>query len=110
AANIQGYQFKTMTLDALPAIYNYLATDSFSGNVSCGLNDGGGVPVAGGFAGYLVSGCSGLPNKGALGMFKEFDAIDANGPRSATFYAYSDFVPDLATHLTMLVYGALPLD
>ncbi len=109
AAGIKNYRFKTFTLDQLFDIYLNLANDTFSTQVDCGLNNGAGVAVAGGqFSGLLVAGCAQLPNKGVTGQLKEFHSVDANGQRSATFYAYDGLKPDLNNLATMLAYGVVP--
>ena len=82
-AGITGYSMHGITLDQLLAMYVYLASNTFSATVSCGLNNGAGVQAGSIYAGPIVSGCSGLPNVGKVGMGLEFDSVDADGPRSS---------------------------
>jgi hypothetical protein len=98
---ITGYAMHGITLGQMLDLYVYLASDTFSASVSCGLNGGAGI----GSAGKIVSGCAGLPNVGALGEEKEFDSVDANGPRSSASYARLGLRDDLFNHLVLLVYG-----
>ena len=53
----------------------------------------------------LLSGCDALPNRGAMGMLKEFDAVDAGGPRSSTTYAYSGFRVNLVNQYVLVAGG-----
>ncbi|WP_434384703.1 lyase [Melittangium boletus] len=108
-AALQNYRYKGLALDQLFDIYLRVAEDTFSGAVSCGLNGGKGVALSTGeFSGLLVKGCEQLPNKGKTGQLKEFNSYDAPGPRSATFYAYDGFKPDLINHAVLVAYGAMP--
>jgi hypothetical protein len=102
---ITGYALYGMTLGQLLDIYVYLANDTFSATVSCGLNAGAGILVAGVYAGRVVSGCAALPNPGAVGMEKEFDGVDAMGQRSSAGYARLGLRADLFNQLVLAVYG-----
>jgi hypothetical protein len=82
-----------------------LAEDTFEKPVNCGLNGGAGISTGDGPAGALVSGCPGLPAKGQLGMLKEFETIDAGGPRSSALYAYDSFRVHLVNHCVLLASG-----
>ncbi|ATB29519.1 lyase [Melittangium boletus] len=108
-AAIKNYRYKGLALDQLFDIYVQLANDTFSATVDCGLNNGAGVALGNGeSSGYLVTGCSQLPNKGKVGQLKEFRSNDAQGSRSATFYAYDGFKPHLINHAVLVAYGAMP--
>jgi hypothetical protein len=102
---ITGYLLKGMTLGQLLDIYVYLANDTFSAAVACGLNGGAGILVGGVYAGRIVSGCAGLPNLGAVGMEKEFDSVDAEGKRSSAGYVRLGVRTNLFNQLVLLVYG-----
>jgi hypothetical protein len=102
---ITGYAMHGITLGQLLSMYLYLATDTFSAKVTCGLNAGGGILVGSVYAGKIVAGCSGLPNVGASGMEKEFDSTDANGARSDASYARLGLRADLLNQLVVVVYG-----
>jgi hypothetical protein len=102
---IQGYTLYGMTIDALQNIYLNLVSDTFSANVSCGLNNGAGIQVGSVYAGRIVSGCSGLPNMGAVGMEKEFDSVDGNGARSDASYVRLGLRDNLFNELVLIVYG-----
>ncbi|WP_225413715.1 lyase [Stigmatella hybrida] len=106
---IKNYRYKGLALDQLFDIYVLLANNTFSTPVDCGLNNGAGVLLSTGErSGYLTAGCAELPNKGKVGQLKEFRSNDANGERSATFYAYDGFKPDLINHAVLMAYGAMP--
>jgi hypothetical protein len=94
-----------MTLGQLLAIYLYIANDTFNGTVSCGLNGGAGILVNGVHAGRIVSGCSGLPNVGAMGQEEEFNGSDAMGARSDASYVRLGLRDDLFNQLVLVVYG-----
>ena len=83
---IQGYAMHGMTLGQLLDLYVYLAADTFSAQVACGLNSGAGIQSGSVYAGRITAGCSSLPNLGSVGMEKEFDSTDANGARSDASY------------------------
>lgn len=102
---IQGYAMHGMNLGQLLDLYVYLADDTFSAHVACGLNNGAGILVNGVYAGRITAGCSGLPNLGALGMEKEFDSVDAEGQRSSAGYARLGLRADLFNQLALVVYG-----
>jgi hypothetical protein len=102
---ITGYAMHGITLGQLLAMYLYLATDTFSATVACGVNAGAGILVGSVYAGKIVTGCPGLPNVGASGMEKEFDSTDANGARSDASYARLGTRADLFNQLVLVVYG-----
>ena len=102
---IAGYAMHGITLGQLLDMYVYLASNTFSANVSCGLNGGAGIVVNSVHAGTIVSGCSGLPNVGALGMELEFASSDANGARSDASYVRLGTRADLFNQLVIVVYG-----
>jgi len=103
---IRNFRYKGMALQDYLKIYDYLTTDTYGKTVNCGLRGGQGVPLPDGSrAGMLLAGCDGLPNKGKIGMLKEFDSMDANGPRSSTIYAYDGFRCNLVNHYVLLAGG-----
>lgn len=102
---ITGYSMHGITLGQLLDMYVYLANDTFSATVACGLNGGAGILVGTVYAGRIVSGCSGLPNLGAVGMEKEFDSVDAEGQRSDAGYVRLGLRTDLFNQLVLYVYG-----
>ena len=102
---ITGYAMHGITLGQLLDMYVYLADDTFSATVSCGLDGGAGIDVNGTYAGHIVSGCAGLPNVGAKGEEKEFDGVDGNGPRSDASYVRLGLRDDLFNQLVLMVYG-----
>jgi len=105
AQGLQGYRLYGMTLGQLLDIYVNLATDTFSEIATCGLNDGAGILVGGVYAGRIVAGCDTLPNKGEVGMEKEFNSVDAEGQRSSAGYVRLGVRDHLFNHLVLLVYG-----
>jgi hypothetical protein len=102
---IADYRLYGLTLGQLLDIYLNLANDTFSEVVTCGLNDGAGILVGGLQAGTIVAGCDALPNKGATGMEKEFNSVDAEGQRSSAGYVRLGTRANLFNHLVLLVYG-----
>lgn len=103
---IRRFRYKEMALRDYMKIYWYLTADTYGKTVNCGLLEGKGVPLPDGSrAGMLLSGCDGLPNKGKIGMLKEFDSMDANGPRSSTLYAYDGFRCNLVNHYVLIAGG-----
>ncbi len=102
---ITGYAMHGITLGQLLAMYVYLANDTFSATVACGLNAGAGILVGSVYAGRVVSGCAGLPHLGASGMEKEFDSTDANGARSDASYARLGLRTNLFNQLVLVIYG-----
>jgi hypothetical protein len=102
---IVGYKMHGMTLGQLLDMYVYLASDTFSATVACGVNAGAGIDAGTVTAGRIVSGCPALPNLGKVGMEKEFDSTDANGVRSDASYARLGTRADLFNQLVVVVYG-----
>ena len=100
-AAVKSYRYYGVALANYMQIYNLLVTDTFGKNVNCGLNNGAGLNGAG----KIVAGCDTLPNKGALGMLKEFDSIDALGPRSSAVYSYDGYRPHRSTQLALIAAG-----
>ena len=103
---IRNFVYKGMTLQDYMKIYWYLTSDTYGKMVNCGLRDGQGMMLPDGTrAGMLLEGCEQLPNKGQIGMLKEFDSVDANGPRSSVLYAYDGFRCNLVNHYVLLAGG-----
>jgi len=55
--------------------------------------------------GYLLKGADDLPNVGLLGMGQEFDAMDAEGPRSSLGYVYLGWQNSLINRYTVEHFG-----
>ncbi len=104
-AGIQGYAMHGITLDHLLDMYVYLADDTFSATVACGLNGGAGILVGSVYAGKIVSGCAQLPNLGKVGMEKEFDSVDGNGARSDAGYVRLGLRADLFNQIVLMAYA-----
>ena len=103
---IRNFRYKEMALADYMKIYWYLTMDTYGKSVNCGLKDGQGVTLPDGSrAGMLLAGCNELPNKGKPGMLKEFDSMDANGPRSSILYAYDGFRCNLVNHYVLVAGG-----
>jgi hypothetical protein len=103
---VRGYRYKGIPLHDYMGIYSALTEDTYGRRVQCGLEEGRGVLLPDGTrAGMLLSGCDALPNRGAMGMLKEFDAMDAGGARSSTTYAYSGFRVNLVNQYVLVAGG-----
>lgn len=103
---IRDYRYKGLPLRDYMRIYGRLTEDTYSGTVECGLEGGRGVRLPdGSYAGRLLSGCEGLPNRGKPGMLKELASVDAGGPRSSTTYAYSGFSINLVNQFVLIAGG-----
>jgi hypothetical protein len=98
---ITQYAMHGITLGQMLDMYVYLATNTFSATVACGLNAGAGI----GGAGKIVSGCSGLPNVGMVGEELEFNSNDANGLRSDASYVHLGERDDLFNQIVVVAYG-----
>lgn len=101
AAAVRNFRYHGLALTEPMSILWRLTDDTYSGHVNCGLNGGAGI----GGAGIIDSGCAGLPNKGALGMLKEFDSGDGGGARSSGLYAHDGYRVNLVNHLALLAGG-----
>jgi hypothetical protein len=95
------YRWLGKGLDDVMGMYGQLAADTYSKAVSPGLNDGAGI------SGYgrIASGAESLPNRGQIGMLKEFDGNDAEGRRSSASYAYYGYRPHTVNALTLIACG-----
>lgn len=103
---LRNFRYKEMALADTMKIYWYLTMDTYGKTVGCGLKDGQGVALPDGSrSGMLLTGCDELPNKGKPGMLKEFDSVDANGPRSSILYAYDGFRCNLVNHFVLVAGG-----
>lgn len=104
-ANIRNYRLYNEPLkDPMGQLYDQ-TMNTYSKNVICGLNNGAGILWQGVPTGVIVSGCEDLPNLGAKGMLAEFDSVDGNGARSAIYYAYDGFRPNLTNHVVVVNGG-----
>ncbi len=98
---VKNYKFYASTLADFTGLYVSLVNDTYGKSVNAGLNDGAGI----GGAGKIASGAATLPNRDALGMLKEFDSSDGNGPRSSLLYAYDGYRPHQTNELVMIIGG-----
>jgi hypothetical protein len=105
AATVRTFKYYGITVADPMGLYWALTDDTFGAHVTCGLNGGAGVATADGQAGMLVSGCSGLPNQGALGMALELDSGDAGGARSSAQYAYDGAKVNVVNAYVLVVSG-----
>ncbi|MEO8615620.1 MAG: hypothetical protein ABI600_10790, partial [Luteolibacter sp.] len=76
---VKNYKYYNSGLGDYVGLYNSLVSDTYGRNVNAGLNSGAGINGAG----IIYTGAAALPNPGALGMLKEFDSSDGQGPRSS---------------------------
>jgi hypothetical protein len=97
----QPYRYHGVALTDVMGLYNSLLLDTYGKTVTAGLNGGAGINGAG----KIVSGADTLPNKGKLGMLKEFDSTDAGGARSSASYAYDGFRPHQTNLLVLIASG-----
>jgi hypothetical protein len=103
---VRHFRYNNAGLEDPMGIYWALTDNTFGAEVSCGLNDGKGTPLPDGTAaGYYLGDCEKLPNKGKLGMLKEFDSFDANGKRSSTLYSYDGFRCNIVNQYLIRVGG-----
>lgn len=100
-AAVDSYKYYGNSLDNYLKIYEALLKDTYGQTVNAGLNNGAGI----GGAGKIVSGADTLPNKGVVGMLKEFDSSDANGKRSSFIYALDGYRPHMTNQLSLIVAG-----
>lgn len=100
-AAVDSYKYYGNSLDNYLKIYEALLKDTYGQAVNAGLNDGAGIDGAG----KIVSGADTLPNKGVIGMLKEFDSSDANGKRSSFIYAFDGYRPHMTNQLSLIVAG-----
>ncbi len=103
--NVRAYRYEDRRLPEPMDLYYELTMNTYGREVNCGLNDGRGIEVNGMPAGTIVSGCESLPNRGEQGMLMEFDARDADGPRSSIGYAYDGFRANLTNHAAVIAGG-----
>jgi hypothetical protein len=103
---VRGYRHRGLGLDDPMALYRLLTDNTFGRLVNCGLKGGGGIDAGdGGKAGVLLAGCESLPNRGRIGMLKEFDAFDVPGLRSSSLYSYDGFRCNLVNQIVLIVSG-----
>ncbi|WCB95816.1 hypothetical protein DSM104299_04567 [Baekduia alba] len=104
-AAVRGYRYKGLRLDQDMALARNLTENTYNAKVACGLNNGAGISTSGGPAGVIVSGCSGLANKGATGELQELDGVDGGGVRSSALYGYDGFRTNQNNAIVMLATG-----
>jgi hypothetical protein len=97
------YRFHDITERNVAALFNYIASRTFSATISCGLNNGSGID---GF-GKIAKNCNLLPNVGLKGMMLEFDSWDAEGPRSSAGYNWDAWYPLNYSRAAMQISGWL---
>ena len=103
---IKNYRYNNLALTDYMKIYQALTENTYGAPVSAGVNNGQGMKLPDGkIAGVVVSGADQLPNKGKMGMLKEFASMDAKGPRSAIYYSYDGFRCNLVNHYALLATG-----
>jgi hypothetical protein len=100
-AAVDTYKYYGSALTDYMKIYQALVNDTYGRNVNAGLNNGAGIDGAG----KIVTGADTLPNKGVLGMLKEFNAVDANGARSSWVYAFDGYRPHMTNQLALITSG-----
>jgi hypothetical protein len=100
-ATVHNYHYYGLGVFDYMALYDKVATFTFSKTVAAGLNNGLGYNGSG----VILSGADTLPNKGAVGEILEFDSSDADGPRSSATYAYDDFRIDMLNVVNLIVSG-----
>ncbi len=101
---VRNYRYFGMALADYMDLYMSLLDDTYGRNVNSGLNGGAGIDGSG----KIASGAATLPNPGAAGMLKEFDARDASGARSSLEYCYDGFRPHQTNQLCLIVGGYWP--
>jgi hypothetical protein len=101
---VRTYRYFGMPLSDYLGIYEELVVDTYRRNVNAGINNGTGINGAG----KIATGAATLPNPGAVGMLKEFDASDSGGARSSFIYAFDGYRPHLANVLSLVVAGLWP--
>jgi hypothetical protein len=104
-ANVRNYRYGGKRLKSPMAQLYALTLNTYSGTVSCGLNNGAGILNGDIPTGTIAMGCDSIPNLGARGMLLEFASSDANGPRSSILYSYDGFRPNLTNHIVVLNGG-----
>lgn len=103
--HVRNYTYQGKPLADPFDLYAQLTLNTYSKQVTAGLNDGKGIMENGVPTGVIVSGADGLPNRGKVGMLAEFNSVDASGPRSSITYAYDGFRPNLTNHAAVLIGG-----
>lgn len=100
-AAIKNYRYMDVPLTDPMQIYYLLTANTYAAKVNAGLNKGKGLSGAG----MLAKGADKLPNMGKDGMLKEFDSVDANGPRSSVHYCIDGFKTNLTNHVVLIAGG-----
>jgi hypothetical protein len=98
---VRNYQYYNSGLADYNGLYTSLVNDTYGKNVNPGLNNGAGINGGG----MIVSGAATLPNRGVLGMLKEFDSFDAGSARSSLIYAYDGYRPHQTNQLVLIIGG-----
>ncbi len=96
--NVRSYRYKTHSIQRYMRIYQQLLYHTMGKNVACGINHASGC-------GEIAKGCTGLPNKGALGMVQEFDTGSGGGRRSSSLYATDSLKAHQANRLALIASG-----
>jgi hypothetical protein len=98
---VKNYRYYLSGLSDHTGLYTSLVNDTYGKYINPGLNNGAGINGAG----IIAAGASALPNRGALGMLKEFDSTDGNGARSSLEYAYDGYRPHQTNQLVLIIGG-----
>jgi hypothetical protein len=98
---VENYRYLGLPIDNYMGIYWKLTENTYGKTVNAGLNGGAGIDGYG----RILSGADALPNKGVLGMLKEFDSSDANGARSSATYAYDGYRVNQTNMYVMIASG-----
>jgi hypothetical protein len=101
---VRAFKYKGLGLGSYFAIYSALVNDTYGKRVNSGLNGGAGLNGGG----MIASGAETLPSSGTLGMLKEFDTVDGNGPRSSIIYCYDGYRPHQTNQLVLIIGGYWP--
>ncbi len=106
---VRNYKYFGSRLDDFMGLYTSLVNDTYGKNVTSGLNNGAGLS-GNGFtgSGRIYTGAETLPNRGALGMLKEFDSSDGGGQRSSLDYSYSGYRSHQTNQLVLVIGGYWP--
>lgn len=102
----QDYSYYGIPLSDPMAIYLNLTANTFALSVTSGLGGGAGKLGSNGVkGGYTDRNSNSLPNRGKIGMLREFDTIDASGTRSSAQYSNDGWYVNNYIHYVLLAYG-----
>lgn len=101
---VRNYKYSGSMLGDYMGIYTSLVNDTYGKNVNSGLNNGAGYNNSG----KIYTGAETLPNRGAMGMLKEFDSNDGGGYRSSLEYSYYGYRSHQTNQLVLVIGGYWP--